>query len=202
MSQIVKKFTDIDIDVKDRTILLSKLDHTPAIERYTEDGSIVKHKSGVFFDDIPTDPSTGCASLTYKVAEKLGYQKVDFLNVHVYENVRDRKHLCELAKREPRWELFTIPEFVGGMFQLGNQVSTVLAWPPSNIHQLAMLLAMIRPAKRHLVGVGSWAQIEKDIWVVPTDGQAYFKKSHSYAYATAIIVQLNALVELLESSDE
>lgn len=194
----MKKHTDIDVDVKNRTILLSKLDHTPAIERYT-DNVAVPHKSGVFFDDIPFDPETGLASIAYKEAEDLGYQKVDFLNVHVYDNVRDRKHLQALVKREPRWELFRVAEFVGGMFQLGNQVSTVLAWPPSNIHQLAMLIAMIRPAKRHLVGVGTWTQVEKEIWIAPTDGQAYFKKAHAYAYANAIIVQLNALVEQLEN---
>lgn len=196
---MIKAHTDIDIDVKDRKVLLSKLDHTPAIERYTEDGTAVPHKSGVFFDDVPMDPSTGLASITYKEAEDLGYQKVDFLNVHVYDLVRDRKHLQELAFREPRWELFQVPEFIGEMFQIGNQVSTVLAWPPTNIHQVAMLIAMIRPAKRHLVGAGSWKQIEDDIWVVPTDGKAYFKKAHAYAYAKAIIVQLNALVEHLEA---
>lgn len=197
----MKANTDIDIDCKDRAKMLELLDCTPGIERYTEDGDIVPHKSGVFFDDIPVDPTTGHASIPYKEAEELGYQKVDFLNVHVYDLVRDRQHLIELKEREPRWELFTVPEFIGEMFQLGNQVSTVLAWPPTNIHQVAMLIAMIRPAKRHLVGASSWEQIEKEIWKKPDNGKAYFKKSHSYAYALAIIIQLNALVESLENNN-
>lgn len=191
--------TDIDIDVKDRDVLLSKLAHIPAIERYT-DGVAIAHKSGVFFDDIPYDPSTGLASVTYKEAEDLGYQKVDFLNVHVYDKVRDRKHLIELSNRVPRWELFKVPEFVGEMFQLGNQVTTVLNWAPTNIHQVAMLIAMIRPAKRHLTSVSTWERVEQEIWIKPTNGQAYFKKAHAYAYALAIIVQLNALVEELEAN--
>lgn len=191
--------TDIDIDVKDRDIILGKLKYIPAIERYTPDGDIVPHKSGVFFDNIPHDPSTGYASIPYKDAEALGYQKVDFLNVHVYDSVRDRQHLVDLSKKEPRWELFKVPEFVGNMFQLGNQVTTVINWAPTNIHQLAMLIAMIRPAKRHLQGYNSWTQVEKEIWVKPTDGKAYFKRAHAYAYALAIIVQLNATVEILEN---
>lgn len=194
--------TDIDIDVKDRKILLSKLDHTPSVERFTPDGDVVPHKSGVFFDDIPVDPSTGYASIPYKEAENLGYQKVDFLNVHVYDLVRDRNHMLQLVNSEPRWELFTVPEFIGELFQIGNQVSTVLAWAPTNKHQLAMLIAMIRPAKRHLIGSGSWEQVEQDIWVKPTNDQAYFKKAHAYAYANAIIVQLNALVEHLSSNQD
>ena len=189
--------TDIDIDTKNRDDLLKHFTYIPATERITDDG-FQKHKSGVYFDNIPVDPSTGLASIEYKQAEELGYQIVDFLNVKVYENVRDRQHLKELMERPVPWEAFTIPEIIGELFQLGNQVSTVLAWPPTSIDELAMLIAMIRPAKRHLIGCGSWSRVREDIWEKPTDGQAYFKKAHSFAYAHAIIVQLNALIEALE----
>lgn len=199
MGAIKKAHTDIDIDVKDRDEVLALMDHVPASERITEDG-IVPHKVGVYFDDIPFDPETGLASITYKTAEDLGYQKVDFLNVHVYDQVKDRTHLRELMARPVRWELFQVPEIVGELFQLGNQISVVLTWAPTNVHQVAMLIAMIRPAKRHLVGCNSWAEIEADIWNYKnTNGKAYFKKAHAMAYAHAIIVQLNALVESLEN---
>lgn len=189
--------TDIDIDCKNRKELIEKLDCVEAVERYTPAGESVPHKSGVFFDNIPVDPSTGYASIPFKDAEALGYQKVDFLNVHVYDNVTDRQHLVNLLKRDTPWELFKDPDIVGNLFQLGNQVSTVMAWAPTNVHQLAMLIAMIRPAKRHLVGCSDWTGVEREIWVKPTNDKAYFKKAHAYAYSYAIIAQLNALVEQL-----
>ena len=67
---------------------------------------------------------------------------------------------------------------------------------PTNIIQLASVLAIIRPAKRHLVD-SSWDKIQSDVWVPPTDGTYYFKKSHAVAYAHAIVVQMNQLVETL-----
>jgi hypothetical protein len=55
-------------------------------------------------------------------------------------------------------------------------------------------LAMIRPAKRHLIGE-SWNTVMKTIWTKPTDGEYYFKKAHAVAYATAIVVQMNQICE-------
>ena len=62
-----------------------------------------------------------------------------------------------------------------------------------------MLIAMIRPAKRHLIGCGSWDKVREEIWVKPTNGEAYFKHAHAVAYAHAIVAQLNALIEVLEN---
>jgi hypothetical protein len=58
---------------------------------------------------------------------------------------------------------------------------------------LAAVLAMIRPAKRHLVGK-DWNTVFSSVWVKPTDDAYFFKKAHAHAYAMAIILQLNKLV--------
>jgi hypothetical protein len=63
---------------------------------------------------------------------------------------------------------------------------------PTSIEQLAMILAMIRPGKRYLVG-NTWEVIEKEVWE-KTD-EYFFKKSHAVGYAVAIIVQLNLICE-------
>ena len=34
----------------------------------------------------------------------------------------------------------------------------------------------------------------KDVWVRPTDGSYFFKKSHAVAYAQAIVVQMNLML--------
>jgi hypothetical protein len=65
---------------------------------------------------------------------------------------------------------------------------------PTSILQLAAVLAMIRPAKRHLIGE-SWTTVMETIWTKPEDGEYYFKKAHAVAYAMAVVVQMNLICE-------
>jgi hypothetical protein len=60
---------------------------------------------------------------------------------------------------------------------------------------------LIRPPKLHLIGK-SWSEVEAEIWTIPTDPQKAkqcFKRSHSFAYALAIVVQVNLIVEKLQA---
>jgi DNA polymerase III alpha subunit len=57
-----------------------------------------------------------------------------------------------------------------------------------------MFLAVIRPAKRHLIGL-SWAEVAKTIWDKPMDGGYGYKKSHGVAYAHLVCVHMNLLTE-------
>ena len=124
------------------------------------------------------------------------------LNVSAYEHVRDRKHLYELANREPVWECFQIPEFVSELFQLKNYGMLLHAWKPTSIDELAMFLAFIRPAKQHLQSCGSWDDVAKTVWDYTTikPGEYYYKKAHAYSYALLIVVQLNSLIEKIMNS--
>jgi DNA polymerase III alpha subunit len=65
---------------------------------------------------------------------------------------------------------------------------------PKSIEQLAAVLAMIRPAKRYLIGK-EWTTVMKEVWTKPENDDYYFKKSHAIAYATAIVVQMNLICE-------
>jgi predicted ABC-type sugar transport system permease subunit len=62
------------------------------------------------------------------------------------------------------------------------------------VEQLSAVLAMIRPAKRHLIGQ-DWTTIMKEVWTKPTGNEYYFKKAHAVAYAVAIVVQMNLVCE-------
>ncbi len=62
---------------------------------------------------------------------------------------------------------------------------------------LALCLALIRPGKRHLVGRPR-AEIEADIWTPDTEGYQ-FKRSHAFAYALSLAVQMNLMSEALEA---
>ena len=181
---------DVDIDMADRDKFLKLVEHVPAsIKR---DGEFEKHNTGVYFQPIPNFPVEGYSTIDHKEAEELGYFKVDFLNNHVYEGIKDETHLDKLLNTEPMWDLFGHKEIVEQLFHIGNHYEIVQQHLPNSIEQLAMILSMIRPGKRYLVG-NSWEVIEKDIWQ-KTDGY-FFKRSHAIGYATLIVVQLNLIVE-------
>jgi DNA polymerase III alpha subunit len=65
---------------------------------------------------------------------------------------------------------------------------------PRTIDQLAAVLAMIRPAKRYLIGK-DWTTVMTEIWTRPDNDEYYFKKSHAVAYAAAVVVQMNLICE-------
>jgi hypothetical protein len=59
---------------------------------------------------------------------------------------------------------------------------------------LAAVLAMIRPAKRYLIGK-DWSVVKKEVWQKPDGDEYFFKKAHAVAYASAIVVQMNLICE-------
>lgn len=182
--------TDIDIDIADRDKLLNLIKNVPAI--INDKGKVRKHNTGVYFHEIPNNPFNGMASLDYKEAENLGYFKIDVLNVNLYKNVKDRKHLKQLINIEPLWELLEHKDVVDQCFHIHNHYDVVKKMKPTSVDQLAAVLAVIRPAKRHLLGK-SWDIVMNDVWIKPSDDSYYFKKAHAHAYALAIVVQLNLL---------
>jgi hypothetical protein len=187
----MKVQTDVDMDFANRDLALSGLKHIAA--KVVNTRGIERHNTGVYFQPIPRDPFENIATIDYKDAQDLGYFKVDFLNVSLYEDVKDEAHLISLMK-EPNWELLEIEEIVKELFHIGDYFWLVDRLKPKSIMQLAMLLAVMRPSKKHL-SYSDWKIIEKEIWVAPTNGEYYFKKGHSISYAMAIVVQLNLLSE-------
>lgn len=186
------KIPDVDIDFQDRDAALENLLHIPAstIDR----GDLKKHIVGVYFQNIPVDPLTKCASVPYKDAEARGYFKVDFLNLGVYKDILDEQHLDKLVQQEPMWSMLEDQDIVEQLFHLGGHYDIVSAYKPKTIYQLAMVLALIRPGKRHLQGL-DWSLVEGDIWS-STDNEEYtFKKAHAVSYAHVVVVQMNLLLE-------
>ena len=72
---------DIDIDFADRQKILDVLPHTRAT--IWDDKGIKAHNTGVYFVDVPTIPGTDQSAFDHKVADQLGYFKLDFLNVNI-----------------------------------------------------------------------------------------------------------------------
>jgi hypothetical protein len=112
----------------------------------------------------------------------------------VYEQVKDERHLVELVTKEPDWSLLEHKEIVEQLFHIHDHFSIVNTLKPKSVEQLAAVLAIIRPAKRHLAKQ-NWNEIDQNVWKKPEDGTYFFKKSHAVGYAMAIVLQLNLLTE-------
>jgi hypothetical protein len=192
--QTIKRFSsDIDIDFADRENVINLLNVTPA--SILRDGKLVKHNTGVYATDIPVDPFTGQASLDYDAAEDRGYVKLDFLNVNLYKQVRDEDHLIELM-REPDWTKLYNPEICAKLMHVNGHYDLLLQMPEpvDTIARLAMFLAIIRPAKRHLAGK-TWKEVAVTVWD-KVEGEGYaFKRAHGIAYSQLVAVNLNLLDE-------
>lgn len=186
-------YADIDIDMKNRNDLLCHLRHVPAsIQRKDKPE---KHNSGVYFQPIPLNPLENVANIDHNRAAELGYFKIDLLNNSIYQKVESEDHLNALLEREPTWDMLEDPEIVKELFHLNNHVELTTKMKPMCIDHLAMLLALIRPAKSYL-RYQPWDVVEKDVWKKEnTDSGYFFKKSHSYAFAMVIVVQLNLIRE-------
>lgn len=182
--------SDIDIDVGNRDQLLSLIKHVPAAMRNVS--PIRKHPSGVYITDIPYDPVNDMASIDYSEAEKRGYFKLDILNVHVYEQVKSEEHLIRLMQ-EPDWSMLKNKKMVEQLIHLNNSyyVMQRIPEPIDSIPRLAMFLAVIRPAKKHLQGL-TWKEVAKTVWDKDHDGYA-FKKAHAISYAQLVAVHMNLL---------
>lgn len=189
----MKLVADVDIDLPDREKLLGIIKHTPAAMFNVR--PIRKHATGVYVTDVPYDPLNDMASIDYAEAEERGYFKLDLLNVHVYSQVRDEIHLIELM-REPNWSRLKQRSFIMKLVHLSNHYDSMRKMPEpiDSIPRLAMFLAVIRPSKKHLIGL-PWKEVAKTVWERDETGYT-FRKSHSIAYAQLVAVHMNLLEEL------
>jgi DNA polymerase III alpha subunit len=183
---------DVDIDFLNRLDVLDIVKHVPA---RLEDGK--KHNTGVYCQSIPVNPLTGLANINYTEAEARGYFKIDFLNVSAYSGIRNEDHIKELLAVEPLWDLLYEKDICDQLFHINGYHTLLATLKPTSILDLATVLALIRPGKKHLVdqcvkeGFGS---IQKEVWTKTDEGYS-FKKSHAVGYAHVIVMQLNLICE-------
>ena len=185
---------DIDIDFADRSIVLAQLKH-----RVAKLNTGKKHNTGVYATEIPHNPIDNLATVEHKAADERGYFKLDFLNVSIYKDVKDEAHLTQLMEREPLWQLLEHTDFSDQVFHLNGHGELLKQLKPRSVQQLAATLAIIRPAKRHLVE-RNWNLILQEVWTKPEEGY-YFKKAHAISYAMACVVHMNLLCDKFTASD-
>ncbi len=182
--------SDIDIDFANRADILEHIEYIFARKKHKKTPE--RHNTGIYVQPIPYDPKLGCASIHYKDAEERGYFKLDFLNVYVYQFIKDEEHYQALLEREPPWYRLAERDFVKQIIHISNYPDEIAKCMPDTIPRLAMFIAALRPGKRHLLGK-SWKEISAEIWE-KVDNDAYaFKKSHSVAYAVLVALHMNLI---------
>ena len=181
---------DIDFPAQSKPTLLFDWPRASIVKN----GYLSPHPCGVYPQKIPIDSVSGLAAIPYEAAEKLGYFKVDFLSLHIYDHFSSREEIEELLKIEPDWNLLLVPAEQKKLFQLSNHGDVLNAVKPRSVEELADVLALIRPGKKQLIKLYN---AQRDICrrtLYAKDEQGYsFKRSHAVAYSLVIVLQLHLI---------
>jgi hypothetical protein len=194
----MKKDFDIDIDFANRETILTAIDHIPA--SIAREDRAIKHNTGVYVTDIPYDSLAGMSAIDHKVAEDLGYIKLDFLNMSLYEFIDSPEQLDYLLSLDIPWHRLHEKNFVERTVHIANHYYTMRALPEpiNSIERMAMFLALIRPGKKHLIGK-TWKEIGKEIWL-KTDDEYSFRKAHAIAYSRLVTLNMIMLDQGMKCS--
>ena len=102
--------TDVDIDVADRDKVLELFKHVPA--KLTDNK---KHKTGVYFHNVPADYLNGTCAIDYKQADDIGFFKLDVINNSAYKDI-DSNKIDELISENHNWDLLLDPKIDSKLF--------------------------------------------------------------------------------------
>jgi len=177
---------DIDIDFADRETVLKLIRHVPARQSNGR-----RHNSGIYVTGIPTDPINNCAAIDYEEAEQRGYFKLDFLNMSVYQLIKDPVHYESMLSATPPWErLWTDTAWASQLIHVGNYTDLLRVMKPDSIPRMAAFISIIRPGKAHLQ-TRPWAEVFNSVWDGDESKGYTFKKSHSISYAALVALHMN-----------
>jgi len=182
---------DIDLDFADRNKILELIQHVPA--RQIHDDQPRRHNSGVYVTDIPQDPLLGCAAIDYEEAEHRGYFKIDFLNMSVYQGIRDPAHYQWLLEQPIPWQrLWEDQQWASQLVHIGNYTSLLVSMKPDSIPRMAAFISIIRPGKAHLQN-RSWEEVFASVWDGDTSRGFVFKKSHAVSYSMLVALHMRLI---------
>ena len=179
---------DIDIDFADRDAVLKLIQHIPARQSNGR-----RHNSGVYVTEIPRDPVHGCAAIDYETAEQRGYFKIDFLNMGVYQLIRDPAHYQDMLAATPPWSrLWEDPAWASQLVHVGSYTGLLASMRPDSIPRMAAFISIIRPGKAHLQD-RPWSEVFESVWDGDESRGYTFKKSHAISYAALVALHMNLL---------
>ena len=190
---------DVDIDIPIRTPIHTLFPSVISASRVAN-GQLVKHPCGYYFETIPVDKLTNLAAIPYTEAENLDYTKIDFLHLSLLGGFKNKAEFRAMCRKEPNWDLLKEKKIVEQLFQVKNHWILLQRVHPKSIIELADVIALIRPEKRHLLDqyVANKAVIRPLLYRGAGDDKSAFRYGHSLSYSVTIVAQLN----LIESTKE
>lgn len=185
---------DIDIDVK-TTFDAKRYFPSCVIGSQVVNNILKPHPCGAYIQNMPVDPITGLAAITFKDAEDNGFMKFDFLHNTAYNQFESREEILTLLDMEPNWDLLLMPSCVAMLPQIAKHYVMCSKVRPRSILALSDVLALIRPGKAILVDryLKDPDYIRDRYLYATTDGSYGFKKSHAVAYAQMIVLCMHTL---------
>lgn len=186
---------DIDIDVKN-TFDPTKIFPTSVVASMVQDNRLKNHPCGVYLQSIPIDPITNLSAIPYEEAEILGYFKFDFLHLTLLDSFSNKRQIRKLIQHDPDWALLLDENVVPRLFQVSKHAELLKIIQPTSVQELADVIALLRPAKRHLLAsylVNKEKVRQEQLYA--QSNSYYFKRSHAISYALTIVLQLH-LIEL------
>lgn len=183
---------DIDIDVSDNKHVRELL---PCAVRASilENKDLKAHIVGLYFQNMPKDTITGVAAIPHDYAEEYGFNKIDILNLSFLENFTNKQQIRTLLEKEPDWKLLLDSTVVEKLFHLSKHAQTLKKVAPTTVEELADVLALIRPNKKHLIDKYriNTLSVRKELYK-KTDASD-LRKSHAVPYALLIVLQLHLI---------
>jgi hypothetical protein len=135
----------------------------------------------------------GCAAIDYETAEERGYFKLDFLNMSVYQLIKDPEHYEQMLAATPPWDrLWQDHAWASQLVHIGNYTDLLKLMKPDSIPRMAAFISIIRPGKAHLQRK-PWAEVFASVWDGDESRGYTFKKSHAISYAALVALHMNIL---------
>ena len=190
---------DIDIDLPSNFVPKEHFKELTYASMVNKEGKLVRHQVGTYFQNIPKDPLTGLSAIPHRLAEELGYFKIDFLHLETLNNFISKKEIRQLIKIPPNWNLLQDEDVVKTLFHVHRHFDILQTVKPRSIEELADCVALKLPRKP----LTKYALLEKYlknreavrdlIYSKPPGDGTYFKRGHAIAYAMVIILQLHLI---------
>ena len=139
------------------------------------------------------DKVTGFAAIPHEEAACLNYFKVDFLRIEPLDLVNSKQELRELINKDPDWDILEDEQNVVKLFHINKHYKLLRELNPRSVNDLADVLALVRPGKKHLIAEYKCNKTEVRTRLYTKTDDYYLKKSHAVAYALTIVMQMHLI---------
>lgn len=184
---------DIDIDFPSDFKCRDVFPQAVRASMVNKRGLLAPHPCGFLFQNMAVDSVTGFAAIPFEEAEILGFFKIDFLHLSAINPIQSKQEIRDLSNKDPNWDILLDDNHVKKLFHINRHGVLLRQLNPQSVNDLADVLALIRPAKKHLVDDYMRNKESTRLQLYTKSGDYYFKRSHAIAYSLTIVIQMHLI---------